>query len=44
MFALALALSVAILCDGNIEGKGKGKHWWQDMGEMGARAKTRAKP
>ena len=26
MFALALALSVAILCHGNIEGKGKGKH------------------
>ena len=28
--------------DGNKEGKGK--HGWQNMGEMGAKAKTRAKP
>ena len=44
MFAFALALSFAISCHGNMGGKGTGKHLWQNMGEMGARAKTRAKP
>ena len=40
MFALALALYIAMTRNGNWEGKGKGKHWWQNMEEMGARAKT----
>ena len=38
MFALALARYIAMKRNGNWEGKGK--HWWQNMEEMGARAKT----
>ena len=43
----ALALYFVLKYKGKIEGKGKGKGkgkcWGQNMGEMGARAKERAK-
>ena len=35
----ALALYFVLKYKGKIEGKGKGKCWGQNMGEMGARAK-----